>query len=218
VVGALVLFHLVANSVTMIPDPSQGLDRRAWKDPRAQRELKTWAERLGVQQAPLEEFLFDAGKKYQDARNVFVAPFKPYMQTTGLRQSWAMFGAGTKQRDRFQVRARACPVDDDTCAWRDLYVHGTDEHSWRIEWLAHPRARSGIFRWGWPTHKKTYARGCRAIARRAFDDFPELTAVQCRFFAELAPSPRDAAPAPPGRYDREVTVLRADLPTLPVSP
>jgi tetratricopeptide (TPR) repeat protein len=192
VIAVFLVVHVVANSLDVVPDLRLGLDKRAWTDPRARRELQMWADRFGVERQRLEDFAYDAGQTIQSVRNAVVAPFRPYLSFTGLRQSWAMFGAGTEISDRFGVRMRRCA----DCPWEELYVHADPASSWRKNVLAHPRVRSGIFRWGWPTGRASYKRGCEAIARLVVADFADAATVQCRFESATLPSPKKPGPHP----------------------
>jgi hypothetical protein len=195
VVAVFVLFHVAASCAYVVPDLRAGLDRRAWADARAQRELGVWAERLGVEQRELEDRLYAIGLGYERTRQGLTSPLEPYSDISGLRQSWAMFAAGTVESDRFGLRVRRCPLGDARCAWEPLYVHADDAHAWDRAVLGHPRVRSAIFRWGWPSYAGAYARGCEALARRVFDALPDVAAVECGFERSTLPSP--SLPSPP---------------------
>ena len=206
-VAAFVLFHLAASCLATVPNVASGLDRRAWADPRVRRELAVWAERLGVEQPFLEERLYDVAVSFHASRTSMLAPFEPYLDLAGIRQSWLMFSAGTERSDRFGVRMRRCAPVDPRCDWETLYVHGDDARSWRRAELGHPRVRSMIFRWGWPSYRLQYERGCRAIAQLAFDDFPDAELVECRFEQTVLHSPSNPSPPPP-EWGRAVRVRR----------
>ncbi len=205
--AVFVLVHVVASLVYTIPNLGAGLDRRAWRDPRAQRELQAWAERLGVERAEFEERIYAIGVSFQDTRRALAQPFRPYMNATGVQQSWAMFAAGTVESDRFGVRMRRCPVGDERCSWEWLFVHGDDERAWRREVIGHPRVRSAIFRWSWPSYAGRYQRGCRAIARLVFADFPDAVAAECSFERTTSRSPGRPSPPPPV-WSRAIVVER----------
>ncbi|HJL19542.1 MAG TPA: hypothetical protein RMH99_28020 [Sandaracinaceae bacterium LLY-WYZ-13_1] len=206
-VTAFALLHVVGNCASAIPNVARGLDRSAWQDPRARRELQAWADRLGVERPVLEDGVYEAGVTLQRTRTAVVAPFEPYLELAGLHQSWLMFAAGTEQSDRFGVRMRRCPLLSTRCDWETLYVHADPAHAWRANVLGHPRVRSAIFRWGWPSYRPRYTRGCRAIAGLVFEDFPDATAAQCRFERTTLPSPARPSPPPP-RWGRERIVPR----------
>jgi hypothetical protein len=197
VVAVFVVFHVLAVTINTIPDVRQGLDRRSWQDGRARREIQMWADRLGMQREDLEKVLAQVGTSYQETRSSIVAPFDPYMRFTGMKQAWAMFGAGTAESDRFGLRMRRCALDDVSCDWEDLYIHADDKATWRSNVLGHPRLRSAIFRWSWPGGKAAYHRGCDAIAFLVLKDFPDAAVVQCRFERSQLPSPWRPNPSAP---------------------
>ena len=206
-VALFVLFHVVASCVHVIPDLGGGLDRRAWRDARAQRELSAWADRFGMERAEFEDRIFGVAVGFQETRGAIARPFARYMRVTGVQQSWAMFAAGTPLSDRFGVRMRRCPVRDTSCEWETLFVHGDDEHAWRRDVIGHPRVRSAIFRWSWPSYAVRYRRGCAAIARLVFADFPDALIAECSFERSATPSPASPAPAPP-EWSRQIRVSR----------
>lgn len=206
-VAAFVLFHVVASAVHTIPDLGSGLDRRAWKDARAQRELSAWADRFGMERAEFEERLFGVAVGFQESRRALSRPFARYMKLTGVQQSWAMFAAGTPLSDRFGVRMRRCPERDPRCEWETLFVHGDGAHAWRRAVIGHPRVRSAIFRWSWPSYAVRYRRGCGAIARLVFEDFPDARVAECGFERSATPSPANPDPPPP-EWSRQILIAR----------
>lgn len=208
-IAAFVVLHVVASAIEVIPDVRQGLDRNAWKEPRVRHELERWAQRLGVARDDLEDFMFQVGASAHAARTALRTPFVPYLKATGLKQSWAMFVAGSRYRDRFEVRGRACAVTE-RCAWERLYFKNDDEHAFMKDTLESARVRSAVFRWGWPQGKHSYRRGCRAIAARAFEERPDLVAVQCRFEKSQAPDPKGREGEEPS-FGRERVVPRSEV-------
>ena len=209
VVAAFIVFHVAASCVEAIPDLRMGLDRKVWKEPRVRHELDRWATRLGVPRDQMEELLFASGTWINDTRLMLRTPFGPYVKAIGLKQSWAMFVAGSRHRDRFQIRGRTCAPAEATCEWAILYFRNDDEHVFMKDTLENARVRSATFRWGWPPAKKSYGRGCDAIAARAFAARSDMFAVQCRFEKTTAPDPRPgAAPQEAPEFSRERLVLR----------
>ena len=189
-VAAFVVFHVAAMLIEVIPDLRMGLDRKAWKEPRVSHELQRWADKLHMQRDSLEEVLWTLGSGITEARQLLRTPFKPYLKVTGQKQAWAMFVAGSRFRDRFEVRARSCGVKDPSCDWEILYFRNDPEHEWMRSDLENARVRSATFRWGWPQGQKSYQRGCRAIAWHAFQERADLQIVECRFEQTEAPDPR----------------------------
>lgn len=210
VVAAFVLFHVAASCVEAIPDLRQGLDRKVWKEPRVRHELDRWATRLGMPRDDMEELMFRSGTLVNEARLALRTPFGPYARTVGLKQAWAMFVAGSRHRDRFQIRGRACPSTSTACDWEILYFRNDDEHTFMRRTLENARVRSATFRWGWPQAKKSYTRGCDAIGARAFALRPDLVEVECRFEKTTSPDPRKGAlPQEGPSFSRERLVKRA---------
>jgi hypothetical protein len=203
-IAAFVVFHVVASLIDVTPDVSLGMDRRAWRDPRVQFELKTWSRRLGMDQRALEDDLWFLGRAVMETRRAVETPFRPYLDVTGQRQAWAMFIAGSRFRDRFEVRARRCPVADDGCDWQVLFDQNDDDHAFLAPVLENARIRSAVFRWGWPQMKRSYQRGCDAIAKRAFAADAGVVAVECRFERSRAPGKDE--PAGDGEWGRSIVV------------
>ncbi|MGE0789489.1 MAG: hypothetical protein AB7S26_27690 [Sandaracinaceae bacterium] len=206
-IAVFVIFHILANGLSMFPDLGRALDRRAWGDPRAQAEMVSWASRFGTEPRALEDTLYAIVVDYQAIRAEVLTPFEPYMRYAGLRQSWLMFTAGTRESDRFGVRMRRCAPEDPSCEWEDLYIHADPGHDWRASQLGHPRIRSMIFRWSWPSYAEQYDRGCRAIAQLAFAEFDDARVFQCRFERTVLPTP-DQPDTPEPEWGRELTVYR----------
>lgn len=201
--AAFVVFHVAAQCVDVLPNLAVALDRGAWRDPRVERELDVWAARLGTDRLTLEPRLHALAVGAHDVRTALRAPFAPYMEATGAAQSWLMFSAGTRESVRFGVHVRVCPTEG--CTWQLAYLHGDPEHAWRAGQLGHPRVRSEIFRWGWPSYAGRYERGCRTLARLAFTDFEDAQAVRCGFEWSVLPSPD--APTPPSPVWRSERVV-----------
>ena len=127
VVACFVILHVTSSCIDAIPDLGLGLNRRSWQEPRVRFELNRWAARLSVDRKELEDTLFAFGVAVQTARTSIEKPVKPYLTLSGDQQSWAMFVAGTRTRDRFQIRSRMCPVEDATCDWEVLYTRNDPE-------------------------------------------------------------------------------------------
>lgn len=222
--AVFVVLHIVSSCVDVVPNLGQALDRRTWREPRVRHELDLWAARLGMERAPFEDRLYKLTRSIQGTRALVETPLRPWLDVTGNKQSWAMFIAGTRDRDRFQVRARTCtpsdpsPTEVERCPWIALYTRGVDEEDFLRDILEHPRVRSATFRWGWPAKKKAFQRGCAAIARRVFEAKPDVVDVQCRWERSASPGPHDDGPLPPPRWDREVTIAKATLPPIEAIP
>lgn len=208
-VAAFIVFHVAASCVEALPDVRLGLDRKAWKEPRVRHELERWATRLAMPREQMEELLFLSGTWLNETRLALRTPFAPYARKVGLKQSWAMFVAGSRTRDRFQIRGRTCAPRSTACDWQVLYFRNDQEHTFLRDALETARARSATFRWGWPQGKKGYVRGCNALGARAFAADPALVAVECRFELSTSPDPRAKEPPPPPTFGRARLVLRS---------
>jgi hypothetical protein len=203
-VAAFLVMHVTCMLIEVIPDLRMGLDRKAWKEPRIRHELQRWSDRLHMPRDDLEEILWVLGRGLTDARQALRTPFKPYLKLTAQKQAWAMFVAGSRFRDRFQIRARACGTKDPSCDWEVLYFRNDPEHEWMKSVLENARVRSATFRWGWPQGQKSYERGCRAIAWRVFHERSDMQVVECRFEQTEAPDPRKPDQTPgEGVFSRE---------------
>ena len=106
--GAFVIFHIIAISVTALPSVRSGLKRAAWKDPAVVIEMNSWAEQLtalGVE-VTREEFadqLWDVAVGWQAVRDVLGAPFAPYVDLVGARQSWRLFTSSHRYPSRLEI-------------------------------------------------------------------------------------------------------------------
>lgn len=208
-VAAFLVMHVVAMFIEVIPDLRMGLDRKAWKEPRVSHELDRWAQRLHMDREQMEDILWTLGRGITDARQALRTPFKPYTKLSGQKQAWAMFVAGSRFRDRFQIRVRACGLKDPTCDWEVVYFRNDPEKRWMASVLENARVRSATFRWGWPQGQKSYQRGCRAIAKRMFAERDDVQYVQCRFEQTSSPDPRKPdAPQSEPVFSRERTERR----------
>jgi hypothetical protein len=216
-VAAFVVLHIGASVADALPNPAPGMDRRAWREPRVRHELNRWATRLGMERAALEDLLWETAHGWIGIRRTLLTPFRPYLALSGVKQNWSMFVAGSRYRDRFQIRARACAPDDRSCEWVAVYTRSVEEEGWWREKLEHPRVRSGTFRWVWPDHARRYQQGCVSLARALFAERADAEAVQCRFERSVAPGPHvDKEGKVVPTWGREIVVRRENISVSPL--
>lgn len=203
--AVLVTIHLVAITLSAVPSPEGGLNRKAWSDPTVQTEFKAWAGRLGMQPKDFEEKLWTAANAYQGALGTVLTPVEPYELVLGTEQSWKMFVAPHRFPTRLELATRTGDQ-----AWEVLFYESSPTARWHVEQLRLERLRSAIFRWGWPAYSSAFTKGCAAFARMAFDEDAARTEFRCRFWRAESPSPEEAASGdlPRGRWSDGRVVAR----------
>jgi len=188
-VGAFVLFHLVAITLGATPSVRAGLSRSAWKDPAVQAEFSQWIARLEQLGAQLtaEEFearLWAVAIGWTKAREAVVKPFYPYLDLVGARQPWRLFTAPHRYPSRLEI---AVGKEGE---FRDVYVARSSEHTWMRTRFDDVRMRKAIYLFGWPRRRKAYGNFCRWVAQSAARDFPDADQVRVRFWRYKIPSPQ----------------------------
>lgn len=186
--AVLVLLHVVAVLLLALPNPGSALNRRAWRTPAVQLELKRWSERLtavGVETTPkaFEKWLYGVAKSWYETRRAMLAPFEPYRRYLGIRQPWTMFAAPQRFPGRLEIHIR------DQGDWRPIYIARSDEHDWQATLLDHDRMRAAVFRYTWPQYAPTHKHLAKWLARRALEDHPEAKYIRVRFRFQRSPTP-----------------------------
>lgn len=189
--GAFVLFHLVAITLGATPSVRAALSRAQWRDPVVQEELGQWARRLDdvgvwVTKRQLEDFLWEVTVGWTRVRDGVVGPFEPYLRVTGSRQPWRLFTAPHRYPSRLEIAVR--PRGG---AFRDVYVARSDEHDWQRRRFDDVRFRKAIYMYGWSSRQKAWRQFTRWVAREAARDFPDAAEVRVRFWRYKTPSPDD---------------------------
>jgi hypothetical protein len=202
--GLLVAVHLVAITLMALPAPEGGMNRASWQDPTVQGELTTWTKRfrscgLDVTQPQLEDSLWRSAVDYMHWRHQVLAPFQPYYDYCGTRQSWRMFVAPHRYPTRLQIEV------EEQGQWRPAYIERDPEHAWLGSVLDHHRFRSVVFRFGWPEYDGDYQQFVRWVAERAAHDFPAAYQMRVRFFKYRTASPEEvrAGQRPEGQFVHE---------------
>jgi len=185
--AALVALHLAAITLSALPSPEGGLNRGTWSDPTVQAEFKAWSARFGMDKQAFEDQLWVFATGYGRAYKKLLTPVDPYEELVGSEQGWKMFIAPHRFPTRLEIAGRAKDG-----AWDVLFYESSDTATWRRGVLRLERLRSAIFRWGWPNYSSAWGRGCAALAGLAFEDFPALDEVRCRFWKARSPSPEEA--------------------------
>lgn len=204
--AALVAFHVLAITLVAIPAPVGGLDRRAWKDPSVQDELRAWSARFGIPEPVFEDKLYALAVADIRFRDKALRPAFDYVDLTGCDQPWRMFAGPHRYPATFFVeeQMRGDPYD----AWHVLFEERSREHAWHREFFDQERVRSQVFRWGWPDFAWAARDGCNWIAKQRFAESEETVAVRCRLFRAESPTPEQVRThtEPPGQWSllREV--------------
>lgn len=190
--AVLVAYHVLALLVLSFPSPPSGMKRSAWENPTVQNEFKLWAERLSglgweMSTAELDAKLWDLSQSYVGAREKAIAPFVPYGEYAGARQSWRMFVAP----QRFPVRLEVM-VREGRGAWKKVYESRSEEHAWLAGLFEKYRLRRVVFATSWDRDGRHYKMLCDWIAAQVARDFPAATEVQIRQLRYRTPTPAEA--------------------------
>ncbi len=211
--AVLVLLHIFAVVAVAVPAPHGGRDRRAWRDPTVQAEFAAWGARLRAWGVPwtdarLEDHLWTFATHYMRARQLVLAPIRPYNRYLGTGQSWRMFVAPHRQPSRLEVALQ------DGDAWQVVYLQTRSGDDWLEGLLEHDRTRSVLFRYAWPAYRGRYKRLSSWLAHRALEDFPDASAVRVRWLRQRSPSPAELrsgnlpSPVPHGERIFPASTLR----------
>lgn len=208
VVAALCVYFAIGSVVMAVPNPRIALDRAAWHDPRAKREIRLWAKRLGVPPKTLRRDAYAFIESAAGVLHVVRAPFELPFAVLGIHQSWAMFAGGSPTSDDLEVHARAAGG-----AWRPVYVRDDPSARFMAGTLDDARMRAVTFEASWKSRVSARKRLCRAIAKRVLRAEPLVDEVRCSFVKTplrapptVAANPTRAAKEP--ERSREVIVPR----------
>jgi hypothetical protein len=189
--AGLILAHVLAVVLSSLPSPSGGLNRKNWQDPTVQAELRAWADRFGMEPAAFEDRIYEVGVRWQGALDAVQAPVSVYEDWTKQGQSWKMFVAPHRFPARMQLQVM------ETGEWRTVFQERSTEFTWKAGIFGLERMRASIFRWSWPAYQRYWKKACESLAPRLLADFPEATAVRCRFVKARSPSPEEARSGAP---------------------
>lgn len=201
-VAVAVLVWVAICGVAAIPDV--GRANGNWNDPRVNDELTSWAKALGLPPSAFKRSLQTVVDDLVGVRRLVMKPFRPLLDATGVRQSWVVFVAGTRQADRFEVVGFR---DDGTVV--DLYRRGDDTAQHDATLIEGSRFRNATFLAAWPDQrgKRWRRRVCDIVARRAFANDDALTSVRCSFLRRRNVKPGEG-PIPDETRTLAVTVRR----------
>jgi hypothetical protein len=199
-----------------VPGDAAPLSRRAvvravlavlWLHPRVVDELGAWAKVLGQEQKAFVATLKSIASTGGDIREALLTPFRPILSLTGMRQSWVVFIAGTRQADRFEVHA----IHDDGRVQR-LYLRGDDSAQWQARLIEGSRFRNATFFGAWPDKRGKRHRQsvCKILAARAFADDNSIDAITCAFLRRRNVKPGEG-PVPTEKRIFNTTIRRATL-------
>jgi hypothetical protein len=189
--AALVTYHVVAVAVLAFPSPGGVMQRSSWENPTVQNEFRLWSERLrslglSLSQKELDSALWDLSGRYLEAREQVTAPFNPYANFAGTRQSWRLFVAPQRYPVRLEISVR------EQGAWRLVYATRSGEHTWLRETLERYRLRRATFQTTWPKERRHFNTLCDWLATRAARDFPEATELMVQQRRYRTPAPAEA--------------------------
>ncbi|HEY4223324.1 MAG TPA: hypothetical protein VGO62_18325, partial [Myxococcota bacterium] len=142
VVGAFCALQVMASCADCVPKPS-GLDAKRAREPAVRAEIEAWAQRLQVAPDALTAFAIDGATDLRAVSTAVRAPFAPYLDVTGQRQSWMLFSVPPRTHHRFVLEERDC----DACAWRLVYRSKDPEHRALASILEDERTVGAVDRW-----------------------------------------------------------------------
>jgi hypothetical protein len=213
-VGAFVLFHVVAISLMAAPAPSGGMARSAWQDGTVQAEFRAWTERLNsfgvdITTAQLEERLWDVASVVMKQRKAVLDPLMPYYKYCGTWQSWRMFVAPHRFPSRLSIQT-STDADRRGATWAPLYEGRHETLDWHAKQLDHDRMRAAVFRYGWKHYRGSYKEFGTWVARQVASERPDVRWVRLQLYKYETPSPEQVREdrRPEGRFH---SVLHLDL-------
>lgn len=200
--AALVLFHCVGISLSALPNPVDGLNKKNWSDPTVQGEFQRYAGWLGMESAELQDRAYEAAKQAVAVRETILAPFDDWLGFWGVRQSWRMFVAPHRFPTRVEIAGKGAGD------WEVVFFEADPGHQWNGRALRTEPYKGLLFRWGWTSYARYYDRGCRALARRLRAERPDFSQVRCRYWKTRSVSPEEARAGlvPPGEWRGTIVV------------
>jgi hypothetical protein len=200
------LLHILAIMLLSFPGETKLGDPARWREPRTQAQIVLWAERLRgwgwqVSNEDFEAKLWGLTQRYLALRRAAITPVAPYAQLAP--QGWGMFKAPPLEPSTITIEVR-----EGRSPWRPLYLARSDEHDWNSRLLDHNRFRKQI---GRTSYDAALLRQMALwLARRAFDELPEVTDVRVRLvrITSLPPERRRAGEVPPRRTERQEHIRR----------
>lgn len=154
----------------------------------AKEEVRRWTERLAavgipISEAELGERVVAISGAIGGAHNDAKRPFHPLLQLTGTGQGWALFANPNLRPDRFSVRIQR------KGGFEDRYLQNDPELDWWRTTLRYRRVR-GCWTGGMTRRpRKSQRRFTDWLARRIFEQEPDVRAVQTRLLRTRTPLP-----------------------------
>lgn len=200
------LYHLAAVGVANLPGPTSF--RPELLDTATARAQLAWlsaaARRLGfdLDEPGARALVLAAAPRMIGARKALLWPFEPYQAHLGVRQPWRLFAFVDREAASLQIDASFGGE------FLPLYRRLDPANAWRAAQLDHERSRSLLASITSAPGYHAYRPFAAWLAARAFEDFPEATAVRFRVERLSIPPPGDgAAPGPP-EYEQELVFER----------
>ena len=190
--AVLVTYHVLALFVMSFPSPPSGMRRSAWDNPTVQNEFALWADRLSrlgwkMTTKELDDRLWAISGRYVAAREKAIAPFVPYGEYAGARQSWRMFVAPQRYPVRIEISVR-----EGRKPWKKVFESRSPEHRWNAGLFEKYRLRRVMFATAWDKDARHFKMLCDWIALQAARDFPDATEVMIRQLRYRTPTPEEA--------------------------
>ena len=116
-----------------------------------------------------------------------VRPIRPYLEATGLRQSWQMFGTVSDHGGILEIDGRTAGG-----GWAPLFADHTP-HQWNALLLNHGRVRAQRSLFAHKRFRRRYREMAAWLGAEALADRPDLSAIRVRF--------RDVRTPPLGAFE-----------------
>lgn len=204
------LFHAV--SILVLCLPAGVASETRWASKTTQRDLNDWAAKLrglgfDTTKESLEETLKGLAHSYIDVRKVLAKPFGLYTRVTLTHQGWAMFAS--PQRRPYELHVDGWVNG----AWVPLHRPLDERADVYDGYLEHNRVRKFTGRFAKNFVDHIYTDFARFLAKRAFEERPDVERVKVSLYGYDTLPPERAArgEAPAGQYEHELELTREDL-------
>lgn len=175
--GALIAVALLGHGIYAIPF-TQRITRTDIEQPGRQRSVEAWSRsfgQVGITVTPdeLADWAVDTTKQISEAHQTLKTPYKPLFQLTNSHQGWALFASATTRPETIVIDVKRKGAE----GWDPIARRLDPKSPWRADQIRYRRIR-GV----WDGLKKIprpgYRNFVRWVARRAFEEFDDVTHVR----------------------------------------
>ncbi|MEQ1568088.1 MAG: hypothetical protein ABMA64_20785 [Myxococcota bacterium] len=177
--AALIALALLGHGVYALPLPD-AISDEALASEAGQRDLALWHDALasvGVQvdRDALGAFAQDASRATSRLHRAMKVPFRPLFDLVGVNQAWALFASATTAPDRLVVEIER----PGSPGWEKVLRRLDPCCTWLEPVIEYRRVR-GVWDGQSGRMRPGYKGLARWLADRAFEAFPDATAVRVR--------------------------------------